>query len=190
LKNSMTGQMIWPIATYQPITDSLGRALADEAYPLQLITSRTILMTKSRTVSNYWLLHLLPENYLELHPSDAARLGLRDGQKVRVVSPTNPEGVWEVAEGVKVPIVGKVKVTELIRPGLVTFYIGWGHWDYGASAVEIDGKRIAGDGRRAAGINANAVMRLDPVVKHTTLSDVIGGSAVFYDTRVRLLPEP
>jgi tetrathionate reductase subunit A len=36
-------------------------------------------------------------------------------------------------------------------------------------------------------VHANAAMRLDPVVSNTTLSDPVGGSAVFYDSRVRLV---
>jgi hypothetical protein len=30
-------------------------------------------------------------------------------------------------------------------------------------------------------------MRVDPVLKNTTLSDVVGGSAVFYQTQVKLV---
>jgi hypothetical protein len=32
------------------------------------------------------------------------------------------------------------------------------------------------------GVHANAALRIDPVIKNTCLSDVTGGSAVFYDT--------
>ena len=39
----------------------------------------------------------------------------------------------------------------------------------------------------AAGLHTNAAMRVDPVLKHTCLVDVTGGSAVFYDTRVTLV---
>lgn len=30
-------------------------------------------------------------------------------------------------------------------------------------------------------------MRIDPVLKNVTLSDLTGGSAVFYDTRVKVV---
>jgi hypothetical protein len=36
------------------------------------------------------------------------------------------------------------------------------------------------------GFHANAVMRLDPLVKNTCLFDPVGGSAVFYDTLVKI----
>ncbi len=84
-------------------------------------------------------------------------------------------------------MIGKVKVTEGIRDGVVAFSLGFGHWSYGANDVFIDGQVIKGDSRRRQGIHANAAMRLDPVIKNTTLSDLAGGSAVFYDTKVKLV---
>jgi len=188
ITNSMTGKRLRPLAGYLPIADSLGRPFPDAGYDLVLITSRTMLMTKSRTVSNYWLLNNKPLNEIEIHPSDANRLGLRHGQKVRVISPTNPEGVWDLANGTKIPIVGVLKVTEKIRPRVINFVLGYGHWAYGADDQIVDGVTVRGDRRRAAGVHANAAMRLDDHMKNTTLSDVVGGSAVFYDTKVRLVP--
>jgi hypothetical protein len=52
--------------------------------------------------------------------------------------------------------------------------------------VTIDGRVVKGDKRRATGIHANAALRVDPVLKNTTLSDLTGGSAVFYDTQVKV----
>jgi tetrathionate reductase subunit A len=34
---------------------------------------------------------------------------------------------------------------------------------------------------------ANAAMRVDPYLKNTTLVDPVGGSAVFYDTKVKVV---
>ena len=187
-KNSLTGKVLSGIPTVLPIADSLGRPINDAGYDLQLITHRTVLATKSRTVSNYWLLDRLPENFIEVHTSDAIRLGLQNGQKARVVSATNPEGVWDLKNGKKIPIVGTVKVIEGIRPGVITFTLGYGHWSYGADDQIVDGKVVKGDRRRAAGVHANAAMRVDDYMKNTSLSDVVGGSVVFYDTMVRLIP--
>jgi anaerobic selenocysteine-containing dehydrogenase len=187
-RNSMTGEYLRGLGGYLPIADSLGRPIADAGFDLRMITNRTVLATKSRTVSNYWLLDRRPENFIEIHSFDALRLGLRDGDHARVVSATNPEGVWDLRNGRKVPIVGRVKVTEGIRPGVITFTLGHGHWAYGADDQVVDGELVKGDPRRAAGFHANAAMRLDDYMKNTTLSDVVGGSAVFYDTMVRLVP--
>jgi len=45
---------------------------------------------------------------------------------------------------------------------------------------------IKRDPRRGTGIHANAALRVGPVIKNTTLSDLTGGSAVFYDTQVKV----
>jgi anaerobic selenocysteine-containing dehydrogenase len=142
--------------------------------------------TKSRTAANYWLLALLPENSLLMNKKDAARRGLKDGDQVRVFSASNPDGAWDFKNGKSRPIAGRLKVVQGIRPGVVAYSLGHGHWAYGAGDVTIDGQTVKGDARRAAGIHANAALRVDPVIKNTTLSDLTGGSAVFYDTQVRV----
>lgn len=189
-KNSMTGKAYPGVATYLPASaDSLGRLIQDEkdGYDLNLITYREVSMTKSRTVADYWLLALLPENFLLMNKRDADRLGFTDGQQAKVVSATNTEGMWDLKNGKKIPMIGKIKVVQGIRPGVIAFSLGHGHWAYGAGDVVIDGKKIAGDGRRARGIHANAALRIDPYIKNTCLSDLAGGSAVFYDTQVKLV---
>jgi anaerobic selenocysteine-containing dehydrogenase len=144
-------------------------------------------MNKSRTASNYWLLGLLPENHHQVKNRDADRLGLQSGDQVRLTSATNPAGVWDLTNGQPVPMPGRVRVIQGIRPGVVAFSLGHGHWAYGSRDVTIDGHTIAADRRRSTGFHGNAAMRVDPVTKNTTLSDLFGGSAVFYDTKVKLV---
>ena len=187
-KHSMTGKPLAGYPTYLPApADCLGRPIADDGYDLRLITYREIAQTKSRTSGNYWLLSLLPENFVLMNQADADRLGLRTDDSVRVVSPTNQEGVWDLKNGTKVPMVGKVKVIQGIRPGVIAFSLGHGHWAYGGKDLAIDGQVIKGDARRIRGIHANAAMRIDPYLKNTTLVDVYGGSAVFYDSQVKVI---
>jgi len=73
-------------------------------------------------------------------------------------------------------MVGRVMVTQTIKPGVITFTSANGHWATGASDVAIDGKVIKGDPRRAAGIHLNAAMFTDPYLKNTTLQDPVGGA--------------
>lgn len=190
-KDSMSGEHFSGVARYfPPGRDALGNAVseADEAagYDLTLITFRTILQTKSRTAGNYWARAIEPTNHVVLNSIDARRLGLEDGDVVRVTSASNPEGVWDLGNGRKVPMDGEVKLLEGLRPGVVGFNLGYGHWQYGATDVVIDGEAIKGEARRATGIHANAAMRTDTHNPNTALSDLVGGSAVFYDTRVKL----
>ncbi|HLE43943.1 MAG TPA: molybdopterin dinucleotide binding domain-containing protein, partial [Methylomirabilota bacterium] len=188
-KNSMTGKYFPGIAANVPApVDALSRPIEDEraGYDLRLITYREIMQTKSRTVANYWLLALMPENHIVMNAKDAARRGLRDGDPVRIHSASNPDGVWDLKNGRSKAIVGRVKVVQGLRPGVIAFSLGHGHWAYGASDVVIDGQVVKGDARRGTGVHANAVLRVDPVIKNTTLSDLTGGSAVFYDTYVKV----
>lgn len=55
-------------------------------------------------------------------------------------------------------MVGKVQVTETIKPRVITFTLGHGRWSAGAEDVAIDGKTVLADTSRAAGVHANAAM--------------------------------
>lgn len=189
-KHSMTGKTYLPHADYvQVATDCMGKIIddRDKGYDMTLITYKTITQTKSRTSGNYWLNAVYPENFIEIASADARRLNLSSSDRVKVVSASNPDGLWELGFGRTIPMIGKVKVIEGIRPGTVAFSLGHGHWAYGAVPVVIDGVTIPGDERRGAGFHANAAMRVDPVIKNTTLSDTVGGSAVFYNSQVKLV---
>lgn len=144
-------------------------------------------MAKARGISNYWLTALLSEGFILMNRADADRLGLRNGQSVKLTSASNPDGVWDVKGGKQVPMIGKLKVVQGIRPGVVAFPLGYGHWASGARDVVIDGQHVDGDPRRAAPFHGNAAMRVDPVLKNVTLTDLAGGSAVFYDTKVKVV---
>jgi len=189
-KYSMTGKTYLPHADFlESPKDCMGELINDEpqGYDLTLITYRTITQTKSRTAGNYWLQALYPENFIDISPVDAQRLGLKPGDRVKVASVSNPEGEWDLGNGKKKPMIAQVAIREGIRPGVIGFTLGHGHWAYGAGDVIIDGQTVSGDPRRATGIHANAAMRVDPVLKNTGLSDPVGGSAVFYQTLVKLI---
>jgi len=188
-KSAMTGEHLTGYAKYFPGPYSVtGEMLDDEkdGFDLRMITYREITQTKSRTSSNYWLLAVLPENFVLMNAADANARGLETGDQVRIISPTNLEGAWDLGNGNKLPMIGKVKTTQGIRPGVIGFSLGFGHWAYGGVPVEINGTTVPGDERRVKGIHANAAMRVDPYLGNTCLVDPVGGSAVFYDTQVKL----
>lgn len=190
VKHSGTGKTLSPVPTYvEPYMGFDGEVIDDSAlgYDLKLITYREISQTKSRTQGNYWLKALLPENFLLMNTVDAERRGLKGGDLVHISSASNPEGEWDFGETGKHRIEGKVKVIEGMRPGVVAFALGFGHWAYGAQDITINGTLIRGDERRLEGFHANAAMRTDPVVTNTCLFDPVGGSAVFYDTQVKVV---
>jgi anaerobic selenocysteine-containing dehydrogenase len=187
--NSMTGKNFPGYPLYiPPALSAVGEEIKDEGFDLHLITFREMTMTKARTITNYWLLAVLPEGYILINKADADRLGLKPGDKARIVSASNPAGEWDVKGGQPpVPMVGKVKIVQGLRPGVIGFPLGFGHWASGARDITVDGKLVKGDPRRAVPLHANAAMRVDPHLKNVTLSDLAGGSAVFYDTKVKLV---
>lgn len=121
-----------------------------------------------------------------MNRADADRLGIETGDSVQLFSASNPKGEWDVKGGRKVPMMGKAQIVEGLRPGVVAFPLGYGHWASGSHDITIDGQLIKGDSRRAAPLHGNAAMRVDPHLKNVTLSDLTGGSAVFYDSKVKV----
>ncbi len=185
--NTMTGTPFVGYTKYIPAgLSSTGEEIKSSGYDLHLITFKPMPIAKSRGISNYWALAVMPEGYLLINSRDAAKLGIQDGDMVRVSSASNPKGEYDLQNGTKHPMVGKAKVTEGIRPGVVAFPFSFGHWSSGAQDVEIDGKLVKGDARRAVPLMANGAMQLDPVLGNTGLSDLAGGSAVFYDSMVKV----
>jgi tetrathionate reductase subunit A len=188
--HSGTGKKNLGVAMYVSIRDYLGREPDEyrKGHDLALITHRTISQCKSRTIADPWLTPIMPENGILVNPEDAKRLGLKEGDLVKVVSATNPLGEWDLGAGNKKPMIGKVVFTQTMRPGVTSFALGFGHWATGAADTSVDGHLIKGETRRAAGIHANAAMWVDPALKNTCMLDPVGGSVSFYDTYVRLVP--
>ena len=117
----------------------------------------------------------------------AQEYGFEDGDVVRVISATS-NGIVNLGNGEQAKTEGKVKILEGIRPGTVAISWHYGHWNaYGANGkIEIDGKRITADVRRATGLCPNLVMEKDESIGKVGLTDPIGGSAAFFNTQVKL----
>lgn len=174
-KDSISGQAYDPLPKYEPIKDAGDQPVEDSSYPFQLVTYKPVIHAQARTAALPWMMLIRPENFVEMNTSDARFLGVETGDPVKVTSPSNSQG-----------IIGKAKVTEGIRPGVVAIAHSYGHWELGSRPREEDGIDQDFDPSRGAGIQPNVIMRLDPYVGNVTLQDKIGGSASFYDTRVNI----
>ena len=117
---------------------------------------------------------------------DADALGLSDGDIVRVTSPTNPTGEYDLGIGETRYVEGKVGILEGMRPGVVAISWHFGHWAYGSRDATVDGMLVAGNPDRATGIAPNPIMLEDTTVGNVCLTDPIGGSSSFYDTPVKV----
>lgn len=94
----------------------LAQHLADDKYPFWL--SLGIVYEHfhtSKTIRGATTLKLVPEQYVELHPDDAERYGLRDGQKVRLVT---RRGSYEARVSVGIGSMVRPARTEVF-PGLL-----------------------------------------------------------------------
>ncbi|RMG83309.1 MAG: molybdopterin oxidoreductase, partial [Bacteroidetes bacterium] len=187
-RHPFTGKRFSGLGIYEPVRGFDGKEIKRSDFGLQLITYKDILGGHSRTVGpDYWLTSITPENKIIINAQTAKELGVEDGDEVKLVSATNKEGIWDLKNGTKIPVKGKVEVRQGMRPGVVAVSWSYGHWAYGAQDVVIDGEVVKGEERRSRGLCPNSVMETDPVLKNVTLEDVIGGSASFYDSKVNLV---
>ncbi len=188
--HSVTGEPFLGIPVWRGQRDSADEPVdGGDQYPFALFTYKEPWGGQSRTISNYWSnLGLTRTNHVLMARRDAERMGLRDGQRVRLVSKTNPEGRFDLGDGTFEEVVGPLKTVEGILPGTVAASWHFGHWAYGGNDVEIDGEIVPGDTRRTAGICPNAVMLVDPKLGDACMTDPIGGSASFYDSSVAVIP--
>ncbi len=189
-KDSITGKPFIGVTHFEPIQNSTGTPVDDQDMPYHIITYKEVTGGQSRTISNYWTqggMGVIPTNYVMMNPSDAATLGVREGDVVKLGSRTNPDGVLDLGNNQRETIQGKVKLIQGVRPGVVLVSWSYGHWAYGARDVIVDGQTIKGDPRRNVGLCSNPVLLLDEGTKTTCLTDPIGGSASFYDTKVKIV---
>ena len=105
-----------PMPVYRPFEED--RPLIEE-YPLVGITRRPGNYVHTRFRDAAPLRKMQPDPLLRMHPMDAQRRKIGDGDTAAVES---PEGAISV----------KVMVTDEIRPGFVILDFGWGNsWDGG-----------------------------------------------------------
>ncbi|WP_456455898.1 4Fe-4S dicluster domain-containing protein [Thermovibrio sp.] len=190
-RNSLTGEKLWGTIMYYPSTTYFGKLVeeVDRDYPFNAITYKSALHTQSRTIVYRQALIYEPDFQVKLNPKDAQELGVKEGDLVRIYSPSYPEGLK-----------AKVKITNLIRPKVVAYSHHFGHWQHGASPLYIEkaeevllgGKKVANgnwtkvDKRRGVGITFNKLTRLDGELFNLPLVEPIGGIPDFSSTRVKI----
>lgn len=93
---------------FKPVHYVPPKELPDEKYPLLLTTGRVLYHYHTRTMTKRvkGLEALVPESYIEVNPHTARRLGINDGDMVRV---TSRRGTVKV----------KAKVTDMVEDGVV-----------------------------------------------------------------------
>ncbi len=108
-----------PYPTYQPVPGHTADERRD--YPFYLITYKLPIHNQSRTANIPPLMQIQGENYLEIHPDTAGRLGIADRDLVVVDSRVG-----------KIEI--RARITRRIRPDVVAISHHFGHTHYGRTA--------------------------------------------------------
>ena len=124
---------------------------------------------------NPWLMLIIPENPVEISAADAAALELETGDWVKLTSRSHSEG-----------IVGRAKVTEGLKPGVVAISHHYGHWEQSSRPMEVDGILTPHDPSRGAGIQPTQIMRTDAQYPTVSLQEPVGASCSFYDTWIKV----
>jgi thiosulfate reductase/polysulfide reductase chain A len=115
-KKDANGKPVNPLPAYEP-RDWMPSA----EFPLYLINWKEATHTHTRTHNNPILMELKPENALNIHPEPAAKLGLKEGDKVVIESPYGKT-------------TGKVHITQRIHREVVGLQHGFGHTALGKTA--------------------------------------------------------
>jgi anaerobic selenocysteine-containing dehydrogenase len=188
-KHSVQAKRLSGVPEYQVQEHFDGKPAAfPPEFDLELITYKDIHGGQSRTCGNYaGQMAIGPENFVMLNAADGARLGLAQGDVVRVES-LGFNGNFELGPGQAPGMVqGKVHLTQGLRPGVVGISWHYGHWAYGSRDVEIDGLRIPGEAARGKGLVSNPALAVDGYLKDICLSDPISGDSAYTGTRVKLV---
>jgi len=124
-----------------------------EERPLVLVGRRDLRSNNSWMHNVEVLVKGKPRCLLHVHPSDATRLGLMDGGSAKLTTRVGA-------------LVAPVRVTDGIRPGVVSLPHGWGH--------DAPGTRM-GVAEKRPGVNSNVLtdeLELDPLSGNAVLSGI------------------
>jgi len=129
-------------------------------YPMLFIDHKSRLNREGRSANNPWYQNNLDidlgavkhQDVVKVNPVDAQKLGLKNGDRVRITS-------------IQGEIACQVSIFEGVRPGTVAKAFGQGHWAYGKVASKVFGQEELGG-------NNNTI--LPPAHEH------LSGSAAFY----------
>lgn len=118
-------------------------------YPLVFTSFKPILRSNYSAAFDRCV-EVSPTNFVFLNGITARQYGVKDGEKVRIVSANG-----KPAEGV-------ARVDDGVMPGAVVVPHCYGHWAYGSEDREVDGRKVAGIKARGRGTAVNQMIPHDP----------------------------
>ena len=147
MRHSMTGQRFDGCPTWHPTRLADGTPMreryTEQEYPFLMTSYKSNLMS-SMSIAVSRLRQVHPHNPISIHRADAERLGIANGQKIRVTSPGGS-------------LVGVAIVRDGIQQGAIAIEHGYGHWELGAREHRIGGKAMPSNPDLATGVCLNTL---------------------------------
>ncbi|WP_313381304.1 molybdopterin dinucleotide binding domain-containing protein, partial [Achromobacter insolitus] len=144
-RHSMTGERYSGCPTWYPTRLADGRDMraqyTRQDWPFLLSSFKSNLMS-SMSIGVNRLRQVHPHNPVSINRQDGERLGIRNGDAVRIVTPGGA-------------VTGLALLRDGIQPGAVGIEHGYGHTELGARAHVVDGTPMPHDPGLAAGVNLN-----------------------------------
>ncbi|MDE2089410.1 MAG: tetrathionate reductase subunit TtrA, partial [Gammaproteobacteria bacterium] len=167
-RNTLTGQRHIGTATWIPPVFADGTPVAavypEAQWPFKLVSYKSVLQN-SYSLGARRLTEIHPTNPVAVNEEDAARLGIRPGDAIRL---TTPGGT----------AVGTALVCSGVRKGVLAIEHGFGHRELGARRHWIGGKQQSSVPGLRAGVNLNDLGFADPRRSGlSTLGDWVIGTA-------------
>jgi len=175
-KNSTTGEFYEGTAASIEPAFSDGTMIKDvypeSEWPFTLISYKSRFRSASTLANVSKLRNIKESNQIQIPRDAATKLGIKDGNKVKVVTSTGE-------------IVGEAKVRDGLMPGTIAIAFGYGHWEYGSRTYNVEGKKVAGNEKIGAGVALNPIAHREK--NGNLVNDPVSGAASRNDTRAKLL---
>lgn len=168
-RNAMTGKRNTGTPRWLAPAFADGTAVAakypEKEWPLRLVSQKSPLQNSYSIVSRR-LRGLHPENAAGVSAEDAARLGIRTGDRIRIATPTGS-------------VTATAQVRHGVREGVIAVEHGFGHKELGARPHRIGDRMQPHDPGIAAGFALNDLGLVDPTRSSAAVFvDPIAGTSV------------
>ena len=169
LKDSTTGKSYIPYPTWFTLKyadrTTIREHYSEKEWPFLTITYKSVL--SGTMYPSKLLRRITPTSFIEIHPEDAEKLRVKNG-----------ETVWLETPGRKTK--GEIRYRYGLKKGVIAVEGGFGHTAFGTKNIEIGNKVRKGDPLIANGVSYNSTMPLDPTVSIKNLAmpaDFVTGAA-------------
>ena len=158
-RDSYTGEFYPGVLGWYPERFADGTLLTDKysesQWPFRGANYKPKFRSVSMLANSKTFQDICKTNFIELNTKDAKKLGLKNGDKVKLTSASGGT------------VTGNVLVREGVCEGTVAVAFGYGHWEYGARKHQLGDKEIGGNKVIGNGVNLTAISMMDPTVAAT-----------------------